>query len=143
MKLVIQIPCFDEEDTLPAVLADLPKAIPGIDEIQVVVINDGSSDRTALIAHMLGAYVVNHTGNKGLAAAFQTGLDTSLPLARTSSSIRTATTSMRVRTFRRSFNRSWITTATWLLATGKHGMLRTSAQSKNDCRRSARGRCAD
>ncbi len=47
MKLIIQIPCFNEEETLPAVLADLPNALPGIDEIQVVVIDDGSTDRTA------------------------------------------------------------------------------------------------
>ncbi len=80
MKLIIQVPCYNEEETLPAVLADLPKEIPGIDAIEVVVINDGSTDRTAVLAKMLGAYVVSHTGNKGLAAAFQTGLDTCLAL---------------------------------------------------------------
>ena len=80
MKLVIQIPCFDEEETLAAVLADLPTALPGIDEIQVVVIDDGSTDGTAALANMLGAYVVRHTGNKGLAAAFQSGLDACLAL---------------------------------------------------------------
>ncbi|MDQ6907997.1 MAG: glycosyltransferase family 2 protein [Chloroflexota bacterium] len=80
MKLIIQIPCYNEEETLPAVLADLPKSLPGIDEIQVVVIDDGSDDQTANLARMLGAYVVPHTGNKGLAAAFQTGLDACLTL---------------------------------------------------------------
>ncbi len=80
MKLVIQIPCYNEEETLPAVLADLPKSLPGIDEIQVVVIDDGSTDQTANLANMLGAYVAPHTGNKGLAAAFQTGLDTCLAM---------------------------------------------------------------
>ena len=80
VKLVIQIPCYNEEETLAAVLADLPTSFPGIDEIQVVVIDDGSTDKTAAIATMLGAYVVPHTGNKGLAAAFQTGLDACLAL---------------------------------------------------------------
>jgi glycosyltransferase involved in cell wall biosynthesis len=80
VKLVIQIPCYNEEDTLAAVLADLPVSLPGIDNIQVVVIDDGSTDKTAAIATMLGAYVVPHTGNKGLAAAFQTGLDACLAL---------------------------------------------------------------
>ena len=78
MKLVIQIPCYNEEATLPAVIADLPRAIPGVDEIEIVVIDDGSTDRTAVLAEMLGAHVVKHSGNKGLAAAFQTGLDACL-----------------------------------------------------------------
>jgi glycosyltransferase involved in cell wall biosynthesis len=80
VKLVVQIPCYNEEDTLAAVLADVPTSLPGIDEIQVVVIDDGSTDKTAAIATMLGAYLVPHTGNKGLAAAFQTGLDACLAL---------------------------------------------------------------
>lgn len=80
MKLIVQIPCYNEEETLPAVLADIPACIAGIDEIEVVVIDDGSTDRTAAVARMHGAYVVSHTGNKGLAAAFQTGLDTCLLL---------------------------------------------------------------
>ncbi len=79
MKLVIQIPCYNEAETLPAVLADLPAAIPGIDSIQTVVVDDGSTDDTAQLARQLGViHVVRHTGNKGLARAFQTGLDTSL-----------------------------------------------------------------
>ena len=80
VKLIVQIPCLDEEETLPTVLADIPAHIEGVDEIEVLVIDDGSKDRTAAIAVMSGAHVVRHTGNKGLAAAFQTGLDECLRL---------------------------------------------------------------
>ena len=80
MKLVIQIPCYNEADTLPAVLADLPREYSGISEVCVLVIDDGSSDGTAEVAHRLGAAVVRHAGNRGLAQAFVTGLETALEL---------------------------------------------------------------
>ena len=80
-KLIIQIPCYNEEKTLPSVLAELPASIPGIDSIQVVVIDDGSTDGTAAVAEEWGVpHIVRHTSNKGLARAFQTGLDTALRL---------------------------------------------------------------
>jgi glycosyltransferase involved in cell wall biosynthesis len=79
VKLVIQIPCFDEEATLPATIADLPREVPGVDVVEWLVIDDGSSDRTAEIARELGVdHVVSHPRNRGLAAAFQTGLDAAL-----------------------------------------------------------------
>jgi glycosyltransferase involved in cell wall biosynthesis len=79
VKLVIQIPCFDEEATLPATLADLPRSVPGVDVVEWLVIDDGSSDRTAEVARELGVdHVVSHPTNRGLAAAFQTGLDAAL-----------------------------------------------------------------
>ena len=79
VKLVIQIPCFDEETTLPATLADLPRSVPGVDVVEWLVIDDGSSDRTAEVARELGVdHVVSHPRNRGLAAAFQTGLDAAL-----------------------------------------------------------------
>ncbi len=81
MKLIIQIPCFDEEQTLPETLADLPRAIDGIDEVEWLVIDDGSSDRTVEVARAGGvSHIVRLTNNKGLAAAFQAGLDASLKL---------------------------------------------------------------
>jgi glycosyltransferase involved in cell wall biosynthesis len=81
MKLIIQIPAKDEEKHLPIVLRDLPREIPGVDQIEVLVIDDGSNDRTAEIAIAHGVdHVVRHISNKGLAAAFQTGLDASLRL---------------------------------------------------------------
>jgi glycosyltransferase involved in cell wall biosynthesis len=81
MKLIIQIPCFNEQDQLPATLADLPREIPGIDEIEWLVIDDGSSDRTVEAARAHGVHhIVRLTNNKGLAAAFQAGLDASLKL---------------------------------------------------------------
>lgn len=81
MKLVIQIPCFNEERTLPAVLADLPRELPGVDEIETLVIDDGSSDDTSAVARNAGASrVVRHRGNRGLANTFLTGLEVALEM---------------------------------------------------------------
>ncbi len=81
MKLIIQIPCFNEESTLPQTIADLPIAIPGIDEIELMIIDDGSSDETVNVARSLGVdHILRHTRNRGLAAAFATGIDASLRL---------------------------------------------------------------
>ena len=78
-KLIIQIPCLNEAETLPATLADLPKSIPGIDIIEVLVIDDGSRDGTADVARAAGVdHIVRLRRNKGLAAAFAAGIDASL-----------------------------------------------------------------
>lgn len=78
---MIQIPCFDEEATLPATLADLPRTVPGIDVVEWLVIDDGSSDRTVEVARAHGVdHVVSHPRNRGLAAAFMTGMDEALRL---------------------------------------------------------------
>jgi glycosyltransferase involved in cell wall biosynthesis len=78
-KLIIQIPCLNEADTLPATLADLPRSIPGIDVIETLVIDDGSRDGTADIARAAGVdHVVRLRRHKGLAAAFAAGIDASL-----------------------------------------------------------------
>ncbi len=80
MKVVVQIPCLNEEHTLPAVIADLPKTLPGVDEIQLLIIDDGSTDNTVAVARRLGADVVQHPHNQGLAAAFGTGLRRAIEL---------------------------------------------------------------
>lgn len=81
MKLIIQIPCLNEEATLPATIADLPRRIEGIDEIELLVVDDGSTDRTVEVAREHGAdHIVRLTNNKGLAAGFQAGLDACLKL---------------------------------------------------------------
>jgi glycosyltransferase involved in cell wall biosynthesis len=81
MKLIIQIPCFNEEETLPETLADLPREIPGIDVVEWLVIDDGSTDRTVEVARAGGVeHIVRLTNNRGLAAAFQAGLDACLKL---------------------------------------------------------------
>jgi glycosyltransferase involved in cell wall biosynthesis len=81
MKLIIQIPCLDEEATLPATIADLPRRIDGIDEIELLVIDDGSTDRTVEVAREHGVeHIVRLTKSKGLAAGFQAGLDACLKL---------------------------------------------------------------
>ena len=78
-KLIIQIPCFNEADALPGTIAALPKSIPGIDRIEILVIDDGSTDGTAEVARQCGAqHIVRHRRNRGLAAAFQSGLDAAL-----------------------------------------------------------------
>jgi glycosyltransferase involved in cell wall biosynthesis len=79
VKLIIQVPCLNEEETLPMTLADLPREVPGVDIVEWLVIDDGSTDRTVEVAHELGVdHVVSHGRNRGLAAAFMTGLDACL-----------------------------------------------------------------
>jgi glycosyltransferase involved in cell wall biosynthesis len=81
MKLIIQIPCFNEEHTLPLVLADLPREVGGFDAVEWLIIDDGSSDRTIEVARAGGVdHIVRLTNNKGLAAGFQAGLDACLKL---------------------------------------------------------------
>jgi glycosyltransferase involved in cell wall biosynthesis len=81
MKLIIQIPCWNEEDQLPSTLADLPRSVPGGDSVEWLVIDDGSTDRTVDVARAHGVdHIVRLTNNKGLAAAFQAGLDAALKL---------------------------------------------------------------
>ena len=81
VRLVIQISCLNEAETLPTTLEDLPRAVKGFDDVLWVVIDDGSTDRTAEVAKAHGAdMVVQLANNKGLAVAFQAGLDASLQL---------------------------------------------------------------
>ncbi len=81
MKLFIQIPCFNEAETLPVTLADLPRELEGIDEVKWLVIDDGSMDDTAQVAKDNGVdYVVSHSQNMGLAHGFMTGLESCLEL---------------------------------------------------------------
>lgn len=80
-KLIIQIPCLNEAATLPTTLRDLPTSIPGIETIEILVVDDGSRDRTAEVARAHGAHhVVRFRRNKGLAAAFLAGIDAALKL---------------------------------------------------------------
>jgi glycosyltransferase involved in cell wall biosynthesis len=81
MKLIIQIPCKDEEQTLPATLHDLPRELPGFEVVEWLVIDDGSTDRTVEVARANGVdHIVRLTNNKGLAVGFQAGLDACLKL---------------------------------------------------------------
>jgi glycosyltransferase involved in cell wall biosynthesis len=81
MKLIVQIPCFNEADTLPAVVRDIPREIPGVDAVEILVVDDGSTDGTAEVARECGVdHLVRHTRNQGLARAFRTGLDACLML---------------------------------------------------------------
>jgi len=79
MKLVVQIPCYNEEKTLPLVLKSIPKQIAGVDKLEILIIDDGSSDKTVAIAKKMGVnHIIRHTGNKGLAVAFANGLNEAL-----------------------------------------------------------------
>ncbi|MGA9533135.1 MAG: glycosyltransferase family 2 protein, partial [Anaerolineales bacterium] len=81
MRLIIQIPCFNEESTLPRTLSDLPASVDGVDEIQVLVIDDGSTDGTIQVAKDLGVdHILALQRNRGLANAFSEGLKRSLVL---------------------------------------------------------------
>jgi len=81
MKLIIQIPCFNEELQLPGTLDGLPRSVPGFDVVEWLIIDDGSVDKTVAVAREYGVdHIVRLTNNKGLAAAFQAGLDACLKL---------------------------------------------------------------
>ena len=81
MKLIIQLPCFNEAADLPVALASLPRELPGFTTVEWLVVDDGSVDNTGAVARAAGAdHVVRHTTNRGLARAFETGLATALDL---------------------------------------------------------------
>jgi glycosyltransferase involved in cell wall biosynthesis len=81
MKLIIQIPCLNEEETLPVTLADLPREVDGFETVEWLIIDDGSTDRTIEVARAHGVdHIVRLTNNKGLASGFQAGLDAALKL---------------------------------------------------------------
>jgi glycosyltransferase involved in cell wall biosynthesis len=81
MKLVIQIPCLNEEESLPRLLAELPRDVPGFDRVEWLVIDDGSTDATAEVAKSHGVeHLVRLASHRGLATAFQAGLDAALKL---------------------------------------------------------------
>jgi glycosyltransferase involved in cell wall biosynthesis len=79
MKLIVQIPCFNEEATLPMVLNSIPLQIPGIDKVETLIVDDGSSDKTVKVAKKFGVnHIVKHRTNKGLAASFASGIHAAL-----------------------------------------------------------------
>ncbi len=89
MKVIIQMPCLNEEDSLPVSLGDLPRELEGVDEVEWLIINDGSRDNTVEVAKELGVdYIISHVRNLGLAQAFLSGMNAAVALVPTSSSTR-------------------------------------------------------
>jgi len=81
VKLIVQIPCYNEEQTLPETIGSIPRAIPGIDHIEILIVDDGSSDQTLAVARALGVHhIVRNKRNQGLARSFRNGLDACLQL---------------------------------------------------------------
>lgn len=81
MKLIVQIPCLNEEKTLPLVLKSIPKKIPGVDKLETLIIDDGSTDKTVAVAKKLGVdHIITHRRNKGLAISFSDGVHACLRL---------------------------------------------------------------
>lgn len=81
MKLIIQVPCYNEEQTLPETLAALPKSVPGFDQVEILVIDDGSTDGTVAAARKHGVrHIIQLGGHQGLARAFMVGLNEALKL---------------------------------------------------------------
>ena len=79
MKLIVKIPCYNEEHTLPLTVKDIPRQIDGVDQVEILIIDDGSTDRTVEVAKEVGVdHIVRNTHNKGLARTFVAGLDASL-----------------------------------------------------------------
>ncbi len=79
MKLIVQIPCLNEAETLPQTVADIPRRIPGVDTVEILIIDDGSTDRTVEVACEIGVdHIIRHRNRKGLARAFRTGIDSCL-----------------------------------------------------------------
>ena len=79
MKLIVQIPCLNEENSLALTLADIPREIPGVDVVEVLIINDGSTDRTVEVARESGVeHIISFRQRRGLAMAFKSGLDACL-----------------------------------------------------------------
>jgi glycosyltransferase involved in cell wall biosynthesis len=81
MKLIVQVPCFNEEESLAETVAAIPRQVEGFDVVEILVVDDGSTDRTVEVARGVGVdHLIRHRRNRGLAAAFQTGIDACLRL---------------------------------------------------------------
>jgi glycosyltransferase involved in cell wall biosynthesis len=81
MKVIVQIPCYNEQQTLPQTVKDIPRCMDGIDQVEILIVDDGSTDRTVETAREIGVdHIVRNTCNKGLARTFLAGLDASLRL---------------------------------------------------------------
>lgn len=81
MKVIVQIPCLNEEKTLPRVLKSIPRHIPGVDSVEILIIDDGSTDKTVEVARRFGVeHFVHHTRNRGLGTSFRHGIEAALDL---------------------------------------------------------------
>ena len=142
MKLIIQIPCFNEENVLPATLGDLPRELEGFDTVEWLIIDDGSTDGTVRVARECGIdHVVRFNTNKGLAVAFQAGIDAALKLGADVVVNTDADNNTRPMTSRSSCSRSSRTRPTSSSAPATSKTTRSSPGSRSFCSAGARGSC--
>ena len=143
MKLIIQVPCLNEEELLPHLLSELPREVAGFDRVEWLVVDDGSTDGTVEVARRHGVdHLVRLTTNKGLATAFQSGLDAALKLGADVIVNTDADNQYRSRTSRGWSNRSWPAAPTWWSGTGRCRASITSPRRRSCSSVSAAGSSA-
>ncbi|MGX9367259.1 glycosyltransferase family 2 protein [Desulfoplanes sp. PS50] len=131
MKVIVQIPCFNEETTLPQTIKDIPSKIEGVDSVEILIVDDGSTDKTVEVAKKLGVtHIVSNICNKGLAYTYVTALDACLRLGADIIVNTDGDNQYKGEDILHLFSGG---KPSWWLATGRRIPLRISVGVKKDC----------